>query len=387
MFCRKCGSEIVEDSVYCSYCGVKIEEEPSGDEPRESAPSAAPAEQPDDGCIRPGMPKKRCSECGKELPGSSTSDTCAICTVRIRNRERAEQEKRDEQANANRDRYDISDEFDQSVFEKERGNYYRDPAGYSDPRRKHGYDYYNPHKTRGDGSRKGCLIALVIAGVVLIPFILTAVIGLFSFASATPEREPDLTVEPEFSISEPAEPLPDDWNLPGQAGDNAYSYTVDEVYDYFLVPAAEETLSSMLWPDDEFAVTVHRDSLVSDGAYIYVSGLFSRTHEGVYEEDPFVFGVMISELSYFPLSLFLSGEELFDYRYEIDNQGYLTPEGAEVFGMEPGDQLFDDPLFFLDELQEGGDYDMYPFDTGDSGSSDFSGFGDFDGFDSSFGAV
>ena len=32
MFCSKCGKQIVDDSIFCSYCGVKVEE----NKPRES---------------------------------------------------------------------------------------------------------------------------------------------------------------------------------------------------------------------------------------------------------------------------------------------------------------------------------------------------------------
>lgn len=34
MYCNKCGKQIVNDSIFCSYCGVKIEQQESSNEER-----------------------------------------------------------------------------------------------------------------------------------------------------------------------------------------------------------------------------------------------------------------------------------------------------------------------------------------------------------------
>ena len=54
MFCSKCGREIRDDSVFCSYCGECVEEEPQ----EAGEPCGDEEEAP---CVRPGAPKKRCS--------------------------------------------------------------------------------------------------------------------------------------------------------------------------------------------------------------------------------------------------------------------------------------------------------------------------------------
>ena len=128
MFCSKCGREIRDDSVFCSYCGECVEEEP-----REAGEPCGDEEEAP--CVRPGAPKKRCSECGKELPSSTISDLCAMCTIRRRNREIEEERERRDAEPPNRDRYDISDEFDQSVFERDRANYFLSLIHISEPTR------------------------------------------------------------------------------------------------------------------------------------------------------------------------------------------------------------------------------------------------------------
>lgn len=137
MFCKTCGKTIEEDSRFCAYCGTHLEDGApedldweEADRRREAIESMAGALanaavkkaksgqwSQADHCVRPGAPRKICKDCGKELPSSAIDNICAMCTIRQRNRALEQERDRGDKAAQNRDRYDISDEFDQSVFQ------------------------------------------------------------------------------------------------------------------------------------------------------------------------------------------------------------------------------------------------------------------------------
>ncbi len=96
MFCEKCGREIPEDSIYCAYCGIKLSPEAKASDWEEAARLRELQEAYQDkkagkkaavvcnayhesDCIRPGAPKKKCLDCGKELPASTIGGYCALC--------------------------------------------------------------------------------------------------------------------------------------------------------------------------------------------------------------------------------------------------------------------------------------------------------------------
>lgn len=54
MYCQKCGKEITNDSIFCKFCGVKLNEN-----------------QP-------------CPKCGKEIP--EDSNFCKYCGIKFNNK-------------------------------------------------------------------------------------------------------------------------------------------------------------------------------------------------------------------------------------------------------------------------------------------------------------
>lgn len=353
MFCSKCGREIRDDSVFCSYCGECVEEEP-----REAGEPCGDEEEAP--CVRPGAPKKRCSECGKELPSSTISDLCAMCTIRRRNREIEEERERRDAEPPNRDRYDISDEFDQSVFERDRANYFRgEEPGYRSQERPSRSTYTGkPAGALGGADPKpanrGCLIAAIVVIVVVFVLPILAVF-IFSFA-ADSQSSVDAAIAP---VSE-ASPIDGDWwpddesdwqaddeSEPGfDDGANVISTgSRDELFDQFIVSAAESTLYAMIpayYEADSVAFHHDREQLTGDGAFITTYGTADLTLGGRTKTDRFEVVLAMSPSYYHPLYLAVNGEPVFDIRDTVDRDGYVTAEGAQFYEREEGTSLFDE---------------------------------------------
>lgn len=355
MFCSKCGREIRDDSVFCSYCGDRVEEEPQ----EAGEPCGGEAEAP---CIRPGAPKKRCSECGKELPGSTISDLCAMCTIRQRNREiEAERERRDSEP-SNRDRYDISDEFDQSVFERDRANYFHgeDPGSRTQERPSRSAYAGRPEGALGGAERRpanrGCLIAAIV--VILVVFVLPILsVLIFSFAA-----DSGSSMDAALEVPAEASPADGDWWLDDENGSgwqadgesepvlddsaNVISTgSLDELFDQFIVSAAENTLYAMVpayYEADSVAFHHDREQLAGDGALITTCGTADLTVGGRTKTDRFEVVLAMSPSYYHPLYLAVNGEPVFDIRDTVDRDGNVTADGAAFYEREEGASLFDE---------------------------------------------
>lgn len=167
MVCKKCMRQIADDSVFCSYCGVPVEVQ---------------KEIEDDDCIKPHMPKKHCTSCNKELPGSAIAPLCAMCTIRQRNRELEERRKNDDKSYALRDRYDTSDEFDQSVFEQNKSNYYRgDRFAQARTARDSGFGHAAVMASLEPSPQKKNKVLIIVVVAVLCIFLIPLI---FSFAGS-----------------------------------------------------------------------------------------------------------------------------------------------------------------------------------------------------------
>ena len=180
MQCKYCSKQIVDDSIYCSYCGREVELEREEDLHKQAD------------CIIPGAPKKHCAVCGKSLPNSTVSDVCALCTIKQRNQERAEHlnDPPKQTSYQPKDRYDISDEFDNSVFEQNKNSYYRGEEEfsleeeYSRPK-KRSFKQSFPHDP-AKKPKKGCaapavvIIIIVIVGLNLVFDVAGGILGAFS---------------------------------------------------------------------------------------------------------------------------------------------------------------------------------------------------------------
>lgn len=118
MFCKECGVEFRDERKVCGYCGAA---RPSIDEweldwedaarlreerdvqTAQAVVTPAPRFGDADSCVRPGDPRQKCADCGKELPASAMSNVCALCSIRRNDREAALERQRDAVRPAPRD--------------------------------------------------------------------------------------------------------------------------------------------------------------------------------------------------------------------------------------------------------------------------------------------
>ena len=230
MFCEKCGREIPEDSIYCAYCGVKLPPEEKASDWEEAARLRELQEAYEDkktgkpiygsrnishgaDCIRPGAPKKKCRDCGRELPASTIGEYCALCETR-RNREAEAQAEaaenrrlQQEEAKGLRDRYDVSDEFDWQVFQRNQSNDPRKPAP-ENPGRSPKKSLVNVKKPKTNWKKT----LLIIIGVLIAVRVLSSVVAMivyFVFSNIpSPEGIPEREVPaPEAPVLEAPAPI------------------------------------------------------------------------------------------------------------------------------------------------------------------------------------
>lgn len=350
MFCSKCGREIRDDSVFCSYCGDRVEEEPREAE----EPGAAEADAP---CVRPGAPKKHCAECGKELPVSTISDLCALCAIRRRNRELEEERERREAQPSDRDRYDISDEFDQSVFDRDRANYFHgEEPEYRQQERPPRTPFYAPKPSGSLGgperksANRGCLVAAIV--IILVVFVLPILsVLIFSFAADSHSSSADA-----FAAASEVSPVDGEWWVDDESagdwwtessmdetdfsGDGARvigTDSLDMLFDEFIVPAAENTLYAMVpsyYESDSVVFHHSREELTGDGAFINTYGTADLTSDGRTKTDRFEVVLAMSPSYYHPLYLEVNGGPVFDIRETVGRDGNITAEGAEFYEKE-----------------------------------------------------
>ena len=202
MFCEKCGREIPEDSIYCAYCGIKLSPEAKASDWEEAARLRELQEAYQDkkagkkaavvcnayhesDCIRPGAPKKKCLDCGKELPASTIGGYCALCETR-RNREAEERAEaaenkrlQQEEAKGLRDRYDVSDEFDWRVFQQNKPNSQKQKKSRE-----------NGKKPKGNWKKALLLTIGILIGVRILISVIGMVVYFLISNVAVPEREP-----------------------------------------------------------------------------------------------------------------------------------------------------------------------------------------------------
>ncbi len=371
MRCEYCGRQIPENSKYCKYCKSRVSTST-------------------DDCIRPHMPKKHCAGCGKELPGSTISDLCAMCTIRKRNREIEQQRKleaakeKQRAASGAARSYDRSDAFDQSVFERERDKYYKEEtaerfteAASHQKRGASGWKFRPPAANGKKKIRYPWVAALVIFLVLvrLVPIL----VSLFSnFASpkadrpsfssvdnaagedwkkvTTPSHEISIETESgsrvDIEVPFPSEQTPESTPSIGEEEPAPVSTQRDEFIRDYVMPVTHHVLSS--WID---AIQwVDYGEIYTDNYYIYIAGTTTTMPEGDdhLEESAFLFCMVMSEQQYLPLMLEWDSEMLFDTRELVSTDGTLAlPSGGNLPGLEVGDPLFsaEDLLIQLDELE------------------------------------
>ena len=336
MQCKYCSKQIVDDSIYCSYCGREVELEREEDLHKQAD------------CIIPGAPKKHCAVCGKSLPNSTVSDMCALCTIKQRNQERAEHlnDPPKQTSYQPKDRYDISDEFDNSVFEQNKNSYYRGEEEfsleeeYSRPK-KRSFKQSFPHDP-AKKSKKGCaapavvIIIIVIVGLNLVLDVAGGILGAFF------DRIPEIPAQEEAIASVPAE------------AEASYEENIQDIYDLSeFEPDAQEISQIMI--GDYFTDAVDmveydfdtESQLYTEGAYVYYSGRIAYEQDGVSHDDYFVTGFVVSETYYYPLYLEIGYEVCYDYRNEVDSNGCVTWEGAYNLNLTEGDPILDEPILFF----------------------------------------
>ncbi|MEM1484700.1 zinc ribbon domain-containing protein [Oscillospiraceae bacterium PP1C4] len=321
--CNKCGRKISAGSSYCSYCGVSVSSE------RETA--NLNKDRKDD-FLRPFMPKKHCVECKKELPGSSISDVCAICTIRRRNRELEQQRKADSQSSSQRDRYDISDQFDQSVFQQDRAKYYREETAnrFTPETTARSYKRYANPNEPGINKKKGCLMPLIVLVVISLALI---VVGLIASDEYFNQSTPETTVVEEYADA-PIDQQYGEQDLPRLQGES-------------IQPAAEEEISAVVEAD---SITHDSGALRADGAHIYTYGTVDYYVEGELVSSDFELCLMVSGSYYLPLYLRIGEDVFYDNRNGIDRGGLITEEGVAFFEGPAGSPIFDEEPIYLSEL-------------------------------------
>ncbi len=363
MFCAKCGREIRDDSVYCSYCGVRIP-----DVPEEAAlSSGAEHHQPDTPCVQPGAPKKKCLDCGKELPSSTVSDICALCTIRRRNRELDEErERRDREEDLReerRDRYDISDEFDFSVFSQDQAHYFRGEETEDSQKRAKKAKTSRHSRSKGFNEppkkrRTGCLIAIIVA-VVLITTALPALfgVGIALFNSfSQPEWEVHIPAQEEAPVlaqeDEAESILPEeDWEtmIPATPGD---AVSQQELLDWFLIPELHYQLSNaleILYGQSNYEVW--GPEILPQEAQITMAGSLTLYDEnGSVLELPYQIQVYPFSSMVFTSYVELDGAVLYDDSALLSLDGTATSEGAQIFGTEEGEPLLGEPAIWWEDL-------------------------------------
>lgn len=390
MFCDKCGREIRHDSEYCSYCGTTVKSAEAG--ASENTNGGSPKDTHDAPCLVPRAPKKHCTDCNKELPSSSISDVCALCTIRRRNRELEKDRANSDAAYAKLDRYDISDEFDQSVFA---GNKYYKSNPDSEPlyRQPSTTQHVSPFKRNyKEDDRKGGRRNLGFSWVAVI--VVIALIGIFGSISEFDEPKGEApssaaasdissTIENELSdlsTSAGAE-LPGvpassgglvfyDWeDLPRASLDESGSLPVmseegfvPQSYDDITMRVSEITLLELRKMLTEQGATpselsVGNGKFSYDGAYLRSKGLLFYIDGNDSENSTMAFELcmMMSRTQYLILSASLDRVEQFDLRYAIASDGTLTALGALAVSTESnpaslGDDYFNDPVIFPEDF-------------------------------------
>lgn len=373
MFCEKCGREIAEDSIYCAYCGLELphqEEELDWEEAarlREAAerragsimPRRVSSKQYHPGCVAPGAPKKKCPGCGKELPSSTVSDFCALCTMRREHEEEkraeraAEEQYEREVAAGKRDRYDISDEFDWRALQGDPPS--QPPAAPSQPA-----SGWNAEKKTVpvEGKRKkktpwglGIVILVCFAFLPrLFGAIEDAASGINHYGTMA-ERAP----------VEEAQDVMADSSAPFFSGDETPDWAVwkewgepsndQETFDVWVRPMVEWALESFM-PD----LNMPREYfyLEDDSLEWYVDGVQNRVTGSAYCFDeegegvvvPFDIVVVVEgdepDGSGYVLGFAVDGETLFDDVNLVDSDGLVTEEGTELFGRPAGGYPYED---------------------------------------------
>lgn len=329
MFCEKCGMEDRSGGgAFCAYCGARLpEEEPDWEVAArrreaqgggEAAPEKQGQEQRQygDSCVHPGASRKRCSECGKELPASMLEDVCTMCTVRRRNREELKQGREADHPSAQKDRYDRSDEFDKSIFKGQ--HYYQEPilervttelyTRFNQARQK------NPALQRAgtgaNGAKKGCLIAAIIVAAL---FILPSAIGLIGSVAYSVISSNEEGVQEIIDI--PAIP----------ADEYIGAGTLDQLYNGMIVPSAILRLR-------EQGITVSEEEIEAwhlDGAYCMVE---------IAWKEPLRVILVFDDITMEGYLVYLEADEeiLFNYTWAISREGLLTEEGEVGGGLEEG---------------------------------------------------
>lgn len=378
MICKKCGRAIADESEACCFCGNNVVNDET------AAEQTGNGSQADNTWT--GAPKKQCAVCGKDLPMSTVSDTCALCTMRSRNDDKAAPSSEPASAAPNSQQPAGASFAEQSpagytgyssapagANTGTSANYSAGAAGTGNfSGSTQGQTSYQPAASgevrftpAPKPQRKwGCLIGGITFGVIMLVAVISVSCALIFEFLASPSTTNGYNAYQ--SLPDVEEAYYDDSDYDDYTALDQYDMlikqypfneapitgteTMEELFIEYIAPSVIYAFYGISEEYELTDITFDYDALKWDGAYIYVSGEVVHHTYGPEMTEPYQLVLIMGDTTAYDNLAFTVGDTVYYDRLSIvDKQGRWTAAAISEYGVNVGDPYFaDEEVVFLD---------------------------------------